>query len=558
MTALSLPGAANILPGPGVDILPTVGMARADLTSGAAMPAAASAKLSDFRGFAKVLRAQTAGAASVAVPVEAPAAMRLPSAPAFSSASIAQPATGKESPAGGKILPATSQPVQADRPGKRARSDGPAPVSKSAAPLDLAGPVAGALGAGGLIAPTLSPTLAPALPSATTAPQPGAAAPEQTSLVGAGAAMPVALVPEAVATAGPEDASACGAPDAIAAAAPAPAFAVLATLGGAAAVMPLSFGRSLSLAVDPAPLAPAAAASPSHAPITVAADPAVRAFARAGTDPTTAIAATLPGAMPIPDAATLLPPAPVAASSVASHQVANAAETNPAPAPIAMAAAPNATHPLHVAAPRYSVRQATVGSPAPPPLAGVVSTGSPAPATSIAASPAPADYAALVDRLLEARAVAQSNAPGASVQTAIDHAEFGQITLRFEPSRDGLSVNMTSRDPGFAPAAQAAMLKDAAQPQARDTASASPGAAATSSPASTTSGNGDAPRHHADGHLPHAGFAPDSGSRSFNQQSPRHAAPDPSAPYAPAAQPARAAAASTAAPTTNPGSDIFA
>jgi hypothetical protein len=39
---------------------------------------------------------------------------------------------------------------------------------------------------------------------------------------------------------------------------------------------------------------------------------------------------------------------------------------------------------------------------------------------------------------------------------ALNHAEFGRVSLRFHADADGLSVAMTSLDPGFAPAAVAA------------------------------------------------------------------------------------------------------
>lgn len=69
------------------------------------------------------------------------------------------------------------------------------------------------------------------------------------------------------------------------------------------------------------------------------------------------------------------------------------------------------------------------------------------------------DMAALVDRLVEARAAARSGLGSQSVQASVTHADFGRVSLRFNQDDDGLSVSMTSRDPGFAPAAQAALAQ---------------------------------------------------------------------------------------------------
>lgn len=73
---------------------------------------------------------------------------------------------------------------------------------------------------------------------------------------------------------------------------------------------------------------------------------------------------------------------------------------------------------------------------------------------------APHDFAALVDRLVEAR---DASAPHI-VSTAVSHVEFGRIALRFEQNDNGLTVAMNSTDPEFARAVQAA--QPAAQVQA--------------------------------------------------------------------------------------------
>ena len=61
------------------------------------------------------------------------------------------------------------------------------------------------------------------------------------------------------------------------------------------------------------------------------------------------------------------------------------------------------------------------------------------------------DFAALVDRLVEARQAAVPQA----IHAAVTHSDFGQVSLRFDQDANGLSVSMTSADPDFANAVQA-------------------------------------------------------------------------------------------------------
>lgn len=88
----------------------------------------------------------------------------------------------------------------------------------------------------------------------------------------------------------------------------------------------------------------------------------------------------------------------------------------------------------------------------------------------VAITPAAHDMGALVDRLVEARAAARTAASPLTVTTAIRHAEFGSVSLRFDTAGDGLSVTMASNDPGFAPAAQAALASQIAPATAADAA----------------------------------------------------------------------------------------
>lgn len=76
---------------------------------------------------------------------------------------------------------------------------------------------------------------------------------------------------------------------------------------------------------------------------------------------------------------------------------------------------------------------------------------------TVPASPRPApqrvDVTTLVDTIARARDDAASATP---VAVALTHAEFGKVSLRFRNEDDGLSVSMSSADPGFAPAVAAA------------------------------------------------------------------------------------------------------
>jgi hypothetical protein len=77
-----------------------------------------------------------------------------------------------------------------------------------------------------------------------------------------------------------------------------------------------------------------------------------------------------------------------------------------------------------------------------------------APASPSAPAPTPArhDFAAMIDRLFEAREMA--GAP--SVAMTLRHDDFGAVSLNFRNSDDGLAVTMASADPEFARAVNAA------------------------------------------------------------------------------------------------------
>ncbi|MDE1915759.1 MAG: hypothetical protein KGJ57_05550 [Sphingomonadales bacterium] len=69
------------------------------------------------------------------------------------------------------------------------------------------------------------------------------------------------------------------------------------------------------------------------------------------------------------------------------------------------------------------------------------------------------DMSALVDRLVEARAAARSGLGAQTTLASISHTDFGRVSLRFDSDDSGMSISMSSKDPGFAPAAQAALAQ---------------------------------------------------------------------------------------------------
>jgi hypothetical protein len=88
---------------------------------------------------------------------------------------------------------------------------------------------------------------------------------------------------------------------------------------------------------------------------------------------------------------------------------------------------------------------------------GLTQTATPAPITTAASAPTIEmprhDFAALVERLVEARHASTTQSTHASVT----HSEFGQVSLNFQQDGKDLSVSMSSADPDFALAVQAAM-----------------------------------------------------------------------------------------------------
>ena len=87
----------------------------------------------------------------------------------------------------------------------------------------------------------------------------------------------------------------------------------------------------------------------------------------------------------------------------------------------------------------------------------VTPDAAPAAVATPTALPAGQDLAALVDRLVEARGAAQAGTAAGPVSTTLTHADFGRVSVHFAPDAKGLNVTLSSTDPTFAGAAQAAL-----------------------------------------------------------------------------------------------------
>ena len=445
----------------------------------------------------------TAPVAAVAqpLPAAAPAAAAPVAVPAEAAPAELPVAVAGKLPETGKPLPARQPRAMADKAApavaaKPARDDEAAPASDeqdAPAPImpgQIALPIVPALV---LVSTPLPPATRTDAPAPVAARGPAKAA---TPIVLDAAASRARVPAEPAATA----------PDALTAT-PVPAGPVP---GGSLPAGPVTAG--------PAAAGPAAAGSVSPAAARRA--PAISGIAVtiAGTQPTPV------QAPPQPAGAAAATPAipPVATVAIADAQ----APTVPAPTvqaallPVALARSPApARVEAPAAAPREyavsTIRPTSLASPSPategksaapggqgdlghgqPPMAdpSLTSPAGPSPVVSpeatrgpatlpfqqitplatplpqpVAVTPAAHDMSALVDRLVEARAAARTAASPLTVTTAVRHAEFGSVSLKFDTAGDGLSVTMASNDPGFAPAAQAALASQVAPATTADT-----------------------------------------------------------------------------------------
>ena len=84
-------------------------------------------------------------------------------------------------------------------------------------------------------------------------------------------------------------------------------------------------------------------------------------------------------------------------------------------------------------------------------------TAMPAAMTITGSNPAaaqPHDFAALIDRLVEARQAVQSSLTSQTVQASVQHTEFGRVSLSFQQDPTGMTVSFANPDPDLARAVQ--------------------------------------------------------------------------------------------------------
>lgn len=209
-------------------------------------------------------------------------------------------------------------------------------------------------------------------------------------------------------------------------------------------------------AVDPLAAIAAAIVAPQQAPAASSKPQRSGAMAAPLPQPAAAVAAIKPAAKSGEAPAAN---APVQAVSIsATTETAAAAVEMPA----AAAAAPEAAKPAlpkaqRAEAPAQPLPQAAQPAPALADAAPVPSA-QPVPAVSApAAMPTPADINAALDRLVAAREALMP----AEAALAIDHADFGEVSIRFEQRADGrLSAELRAADPELQRAVTAAVGAD--------------------------------------------------------------------------------------------------
>jgi len=309
---------------------------------------------------------------------------------------------------GGKILPDGEAEAPATEDGAK---DGTTAESEDRAAPPLLPATLTELTAA-LVAPPMPPTMVPASTAAGSA----AAAPRgEATIIAARLPQPRMPLPSAVAPA------------------PSPA----------AATPPAALDTA-SIAL--APIAVIAAevlkVAPGQRPVTISPTPSAHAQPLAVSAPREAQppgTPTLPpfaGVAGAPSRGTETPVLPAVSTEIASGPSEPAPE---APRPALAAAVQDAAFPSsQVPAPVLQ------SSPVPAPI------DSPGPSRP---AEAPQDFATLVGRLSEAREAASPHL----VRTALNHAQFGPVSLEFRHEDRGLSVTMTSASPGFNGSVQAAL-----------------------------------------------------------------------------------------------------
>ena len=127
--------------------------------------------------------------------------------------------------------------------------------------------------------------------------------------------------------------------------------------------------------------------------------------------------------------------------SVLSDDPASALDPSPPNPSIQQAASP------------LAAEQSAAAATPPPAIGPATSTTA---STTASTNAAPHDFAALIDRLVEARQAAQTSLTSQVVNAAVTHSEFGRVSLQFRQDAEGLSVAMASADPDLARAVQIA------------------------------------------------------------------------------------------------------
>lgn len=220
----------------------------------------------------------------------------------------------------------------------------------------------------------------------------------------------------------------------------------------------------------PAPVVTLVAAPVQPVGQTVAARIKVAAATPADEDGPVAAAGRPAAHRPVADHAVFAAAAPTAESGVAASRVAPAIRAvlaeRAAIDPAVALAAPDSQAPLFAATPATGA-----------PIAAVANIG--APTVQMPRQ----DFAALVDRLVEARNAAVPQ----STHALLNHAEFGQVSLDFQQDGGELKVAMSSADPDFARAAQAAQAGQPAERQNFASDTNSRGQSQQQSPAANTS-----------------------------------------------------------------------
>jgi len=198
--------------------------------------------------------------------------------------------------------------------------------------------------------------------------------------------------------------------------------------------------------------------SPGAAPVSAAGTVVVASDTAAATMPASASPAALPRVEATPP---LAAPVPVMNEAVATTPTpaAETATTIARPRSIAHAQAET----LHASFSARTITPSDVApsntpTAAPEPVIATNVTAAPLtdtrPMPAFTATPAPAgqDLAALVDRIVEARAAAAPD----TVRAALVHQEFGSVSLQLRTDDSHIQVTLGSADPTFAPAVHAA------------------------------------------------------------------------------------------------------